>query len=460
MRLLFILSSVNKSLLKDLISADYEARVVFWAKDGIDLVALEQVVSWADEVVVEDDIASEVGDHLGVRPGLLSKSRLVPMAVARFKSLAIAGPHHGRVNHGDAAFLDGPILFCPSNDTHVRMFEPICRHLDRFCFVTAPQRHERADELLSQLGFEYVSNQPGIVRRLRPSLIVLGCDWSPEAWQLIGEGWQLSVPSVCIQEGCLDWGKPSRRMERSDFPFVQGPFTLQHLDQVGYFMTGNPRFDDIKRLPLPGKPLVMINSNFTYGIFEEAREMWIRDVVSACRGLGLDFFISQHPRERANLGDLPVRPSSASVVHQHLAECSILITRFSTLVYEALLMGRPVIYYNPHGESMRTFNDDTTGGIHKAYGYGELTGAIQAAIQQSGQWEAARRSFLQLHCGAHDGRAAERCAAALLHLRRVKAEPFRRLQLPRVGRSRRTIPKRILGRLSRMTREFLCKERG
>jgi hypothetical protein len=307
-----------------------------------------------------------------------------------------------------------PVLFFPTSDTIAKIFLPISKRLRQCCYA-APilWREEGAAVLLSSLDIPCVENHPSLIEEINPSVIVFGNDWSSEEIELITKARRCGIPTVCIQEGCLDWDTSCRRMGWSDFPFAQGPLTLEYLRRDSYFITGNPKFDDISKLPLPEAPTVMINCNFTYGIHEEDRDQWIKDAVAACKTLGLDFFISQHPRDRACLAGLPVRKSNATVVHQQIAECSLLITRFSTLVYEAMLMGRPVIYYNPHGEKMATFNEDSSGGLHKIYESAMLSTAIHSALDRVELEEPLREAFLNLHCGSHDHLAAKRCAEAL-----------------------------------------------
>ncbi|MCK4794772.1 MAG: hypothetical protein KAV87_64175, partial [Desulfobacteraceae bacterium] len=232
---------------------------------------------------------------------------------------------------------------------------------------------------------------------------------------------------VCLQEGAVDFDT-SRRMQWCDYPLIQGPIALEYLPQKIYFLTGNPRFDHLKPSSPPKKTTVMVNCNFTYGVHEEARESWISDVVKACKELQVDFFISQHPRDPGEFPHYPVRKSNAGVVHAHIADCSILVTRSSALVYEAMLSGRQVIYYNPHGEEMRLFNEDATGGIYKSYNYATLVESLHKAIQpMSPEQQEAHRLFLEWHCGENDGLAARRCASALAHISNIG--------YPRTGRN-------------------------
>lgn len=304
------------------------------------------------------------------------------------------------------------IAFIPSSDTHVKTFYPITKYLEDFRFLTLPCKKEGAEEMLNKLGIEWETYSPRVLLAHRPDVVAVANDWGLSERAAVTEARALGIPTVCIQEGSLDFAnRKPYRMKWADFAFVQGPVTPKFLDRESYFITGNPRFDSIKKEGLPKKPLVVINLNFTYGVEDRHALSWIRDVVWACKELGLDFFISRHPRDKHEFPGLPVERSDPVSVYVHLLRSSILVTRFSTLVYEAALMGRGVVYYNPHGEDMRTFNEDDSGGIEKACNRKELKKSL-AQVSQKPQGNDSDK-FVKLHCTAADGNSSKRCSEAL-----------------------------------------------
>jgi hypothetical protein len=271
-----------------------------------------------------------------------------------------------------------PTLFFPENDTHVVMFQNVWRHIPEYEIgILETKDIEAAGATLSAIGKPYRVWTKGLIRELLPGLVVFGDDWGFKAMEVIDECRELGIATICIQEGCLDWGPPENRMEFSDYPMIQGIEMLKYLKHDSFFLTGNPRFDGIHPVSLPNSPRVMINVNFTYGFYEEHRSKWVKSCVEACKMNGLDFFISQHPRDSGKFPSLPVLPSNPKIVHDHLAQSSILITRFSTLVYEAMLMGRKVIYFNPHKETMELFRHDTTGGLEITNSFEELSSILE-----------------------------------------------------------------------------------
>ncbi len=414
---LFIVTDIALNLLAVIQKRYPYSRVAFWDTLEPDLIALKRATQLATCVVAENEITEQVSEVVG--------RKVIPLSqydgrLARWFDKA-AGALKGKtlLESVDDVFQvdNGPILFCPSNDTHVKMFEPISNFLSHSNFLLFDDRPtERAEQVLNVLGVKYQVGGPETLAQMKPSVVVVGNDWYAKGQALLEEARSLRIPTVCIQEGCLDFEK-RQRMQWCDYPFVQGPIMLKYLNQKMYFITGNPRFDNLHPNGLTEQPVVMINSNFTYGIHEDQRDSWITDVVQACKDIGVEFFISQHPRDAGKFPGLPMRRSGAEKIHQHLAESAIVVTRFSTIVYEAMLSGRRVVYYNPHGEDIRLFNEDETGGLCKVYDNSVLAHTIQQtlnplSVEQQNKFEL----FLDFHCGARDGRAARRCASALSYL--------------------------------------------
>ena len=427
---LFIVNSLNISFLNHIRTRYPNSRAVFWDSFVPYHKSLKHTIELATNVVAEDEIVDHVSSRYDVSAVKLSQYSPALARKARSKISQSKSNVNGRSLNNNELFevTNGPVLFCPSNDTHTKLFEPIAKHLSEARFLLFDQRAgENARQMLESLGLKYEVGGAEGLSNIRPSAIVVGNDWYQKVWELFERAYRMKISTVCLQEGCLDFAT-SRRMQRCDYALIQGPIMLEHLPQKIYFLTGNPRFDNLKSSSPPKKPTVMVNCNFTYGVHEGARESWISDVVKACKELRVDFFISQHPRDRGEFPYYPVRQSNAGVVHAHIADCSILVTRFSTLVYEAMLSGRQVIYYNPHGEEMRLFKEDATGGIYKSYNYATLVESLHKAIQpMSPEQQEAHRLFLEWHCGENDGLAARRCASALAHISNIG--------YPRTGRN-------------------------
>jgi glycosyltransferase involved in cell wall biosynthesis len=307
-------------------------------------------------------------------------------------------------------------MFVPSNDTHVHWMHPLARALEKSCFMAISEKNERADFYLENLGEKFLVYKSGILGKFKPDVLVFGCDWGGHEQQVIREAKALGIPTVCIQEGCLDFmDQRANRMLHADYAFLQGPVMRKYIrKENNVFVTGNPKYDSLYETPLPDKPMVMINSNFTYGIFEDARDQWVRDVAETCKSLGLDFFISQHPRDKGVFpSEYKAVKSDAFKLHLQLEKTSILVSRFSTVIYEAAAMGREVVYYNPHREPFRIFAYDATGGIRIAHNPSDLAEAIQSAVHNHGGNKEKRREFILQHCGTLEHDAVKKCSECL-----------------------------------------------
>lgn len=380
-------------------------KVFLWHGQLVDEEAVRELCAMAHKLVAEDCIVEELRQYA---------DSVVTLSEWDVKLSQLVNGHHKESVNREAA-----ILFCPHNDTHAKMFAPVARHIpgSRFLVFNGNPK-ERSAETLEALGISFIEGDHAALRKLNPACVVFGNDWGLEkARRILEEARRQRIPSVVLQEGCLDFGTRVHRMERADFPLIQGPIMARYFQRKCYMLTGNPRYDDLLPVPLPAKPKVMINSNFTYGVFEEERDNWIQSAVAACETLGVDFFICQHPRDKGVFPGHEVRRSDATKIKSFIEESSVLISRFSTVIYEAMYMGRQVVYHNPHGEKMRLFNEDQSRGIFQTRTHDEAAKALAAALEPaSGEQQEKFNRFLRLHCGTRDGRAAERVAVALAHI--------------------------------------------
>ncbi len=244
------------------------------------------------------------------------------------------------------------VAFYLQSDTLVRSALPIIKHLDQASFkvFVPPVNQENSAKQLDEDGIAYEVFSKSKIRAFKPDVLVCLNDWSKLAKWVIMQARSISIPSVCIQESMIDFSE-NRRMTFADSVMLQGSFYLQKLDRKLTMLTGNPRYEHLIYSRQSKGDKVLINCNFTYGIFESQREAWLSDITNVLKDQNLEYQISQHPRDKGNLSKFSnVINSSASSVHEQLSGAKLLITRFSSLIHEALFFNIPVIYYNPHGE--------------------------------------------------------------------------------------------------------------
>lgn len=249
------------------------------------------------------------------------------------------------------------VAFFASNDTIASSFVKILDVLDthKVTNYIPATKDEHAANVFNDHGYEYVKFSIYHLVKNRPDYIVLANDWASEERFVILLARLLNIKSFCLQESIIDFGdKTVSRMKWADFVFIQGAHTVLELERQLYFVTGNPRYDAISFKSIPEPPKTLINCNFTYGIFEEQRDKWLSDITDILDSNNIGYIISQHPRDNGELSKFRnVVRSNSSIVHNQLQECSFVITRFSSLIHEAMCMGRKVIYYNPHNEQLK-----------------------------------------------------------------------------------------------------------
>jgi len=169
--------------------------------------------------------------------------------------------------------------------------------------------------------------------------------------------------TIGIIDGIEDFEDADYHYERNAYNTVEYVL-LMGLDDQKYLehkrektsIIGLPKMFDLyhETKQVPRKPKVMLNVNFTYGTFEEARDGWVSDAIQACRDAGLDFIISQH---HADHGEFAADMVSDKTVYDTIRESSIVISRFSTVILESLALGKQVIYFNPHGETVSLYKN-------------------------------------------------------------------------------------------------------
>jgi hypothetical protein len=250
------------------------------------------------------------------------------------------------------------IAFFLGSDTLVYLCKPIIQKLlgEAELFILFPRfTNERARETYNKLFPEHLDLICTEHSAFKHGLDYLVCanDWGAEIKLLILWARKKAVTTIAIQESVVDLSICSDRYLYADIVFSQGEVSKTLLRRNNVIVTGNPRYEKIS-FQHPKETHALINCNFTYGVFENSRDQWIRDVTNALNIAGVAFKISKHPRDFSNLEGLEthVIPSGAGVVHEQVQDSAFLITRFSSLIHESILMGRPVIYYNPHGENM------------------------------------------------------------------------------------------------------------
>jgi hypothetical protein len=159
--------------------------------------------------------------------------------------------------------------------------------------------------------------------------------------------------------------------------------------------------------------MAVINLNFVYGVRTADRRLWLESAIEGCELAGIPYIISMHPAERAILASDRATTISASRL---LTRASVLISRFSTVPFEAIARGVPFVYHNPHGETVKTFADPM-GAFDITKDASSLSNAIGSGLPQGADLRRASEKFFGSHVDIDVAKpSAQRSSDALLSL--------------------------------------------
>ena len=292
------------------------------------------------------------------------------------------------------------IFLYPQSDTladsllHIYLLLPP----DKVKVITPQKASEGTEDFLNSRKIPFKRYSYTMLKEEKPDVMVFLNDWTKEVQRITAHCRRLKIATVCLQESVIDFGDHFKRMQHTDYAFVQGSQTAYDLHQNIVYITGNPRYENLKLLTERRKEKVIINCNFTYNIYEKIRYTWLDMISETLVNLRMDYLIIQHPRD---MGDLTkyreFRKTNSATVHNIMEDASILITRFSSLIHEALIMGIPVIYFNPHNEKMKYGFDFNQSFIQLAGNKEELKTSIER-IQKQEIDKDELSSYIIRHC--------------------------------------------------------------
>jgi|GEM_PF-5529609 len=293
----------------------------------------------------------------------------------------------------------GAVVFVASVDYHIRTFAPVMRALIRKKIpavlfdltqkqTTARSRSLQPQELAQYADIPMFSFYSADRKR---SLVTtaLAYVFPSEALRemIILPQW-LHIPVLAYYEGIYDDGNVHQpRHEHplpyrmSDHLFLPGAYHTRIYAKVPHTVVGLPNMRALygEKCVFPPAPRALINCNFSYGVLLESREEFLSSAIGACEDIGLAYSITQHPADDADLSGLPV---SRQTVYDDMRQCSLLISRFSTCILEALALGKPVIYHNPHGEKFPRFQEDPRGAFPVTRNREALAAALRKTIAE------------------------------------------------------------------------------
>lgn len=333
----------------------------------------------------------------------------------------IGPPRMGMENfHTLAEAADGAVVFIANIDYHLRHLVPIARQLVQTgikCVVFdissssifPPNRHLKATEAanwndIPLFSFDLSEIYPFF---LRAKAYIFTSDWG-ELRPLLFHLKQCGVPTINFYEGIhddflMEAPAPPTVKElpyrHADWLLLPGLYYESIYSNYKTVVVGLPSIHSkLTESPsFPTIPSALINVNFSYEVLEDKRRIFLNTAVKACEELGVNLIISQHPVDRARLSNIKV---SNLDIYEEIRRNSFVISRFSTCILEALAMGKPVIYHNPHKEKFPKFQENPMGAFQVSDSVESLKAAIQNVlldIEAKTDFRRRASSFLHSH---------------------------------------------------------------
>lgn len=336
----------------------------------------------------------------------------------------------------DTSRWDIDVVFLPHKDYHVWTMALLIDALREanisytFVDLTVIYRDEGARAKLDELALPRISYNEFVLGNYSPKLVVCMNDWDPINRSIVRGCQSLGIPTVGIVEGVQDYRDADTRKVRApyqtvDYVLLPGQFDARYFSDAGsdrVRVGGVPRIDELlaQTNTFPERPLVIINSNFTYNVLTQHRDAWLRDAVSACASLGYDYAISRHP---ADDGDFSAYKVGAESMYDLIGRGSVFVSRFGSGILESLAMGKPAVYFNPHAEKVDKFTEPN-GAFPISTSRSELIEALRSTVETPERYLSHAADYVDLHCGARVGHSAsQKLAAELIDIYRTASVP-------------------------------------
>lgn len=244
-------------------------------------------------------------------------------------------------------------------------------------------------------------------------------DWGEPSRALYHLARVRAVPSFAKVEGVQDFtdvdtGRIRLPYMAADHVLVQGSNDIAALDRKHLHTVGNANMETAWNegpASVDRNGEVVINSNFTYGVLTDVRDEFLAQAIRAVLAADLEPVISQHPADRALPGEF-VHYRTDRSMSSMLPACEAVITRFSTVPFEAIAYGTPFVYFNPHLEKVPTFvaPDPAFDHVHTAE---ELQQALLLATANRAAYRLLAEPYFRAQIDMTDTPSAQRAAAAI-----------------------------------------------
>lgn len=262
-------------------------------------------------------------------------------------------------------------------------------------------------QVASEHGLSLIGMSEFILGAYKPRLIVVFNDWDASTRPIILAAKKAGIATASIVEGIQDYHDVDTRRIRqpyqaSDVILLPGVFDQRYFpNDRKTHVVGVHRIHELyaKETTSPikksGRPIALINSNFSYNVLTEHRDAWIEEAVNSAIEAGFSPCISRHPND---VGETHQELVDSRDFYTLLEESTVTIQRFASGILESIARRRPVYYFNPHGEKIDKFIEPQ--GAYPIITHGER---LVTELKRYPHWEREVRkkglNFLNAHAG-------------------------------------------------------------
>lgn len=318
--------------------------------------------------------------------------------------------------------ITGKIALMPGAAYHVDETGPLAEELAAVGWETVVIVSDQAWPAVAEAQASYrtpvlATPDPGDWIRHLAGVVVMN-DWGGQWHPIVEHANDLGVPTFGKVEGAQDFRDDDAHRVRGAYTWVgtvlaQGQNDVDALPNQRTSIVSNSRLEKIWLHPDRNvqNELAVVNLNFTFGVLDDARDYWIGSVDQAMKQVGMDYVVSLHPEERDRYeGRYPI---ATEPMRHLLTKATVLVSRFSTVPFEAMARGVPFVYHNPHGERMPTFQNPA-GAFDVTASADELAQALERSrFEQETFRDRSAQFFLRQVAVDPARRSAQRAAEAI-----------------------------------------------
>ena len=308
------------------------------------------------------------------------------------------------------------IVFIPTNGAQVRTTALVAEQLVQlglsvlFVTIESQWRDLGATRELQSRPYPFCDYETFRERMISPKVMVVLNDWNKFIIDVLAEAREAGITTIGYVEAAKNYARGPYYVH-VDKVLAIGQFDMEHLTGE-VELVGSPHLDQrlTEAVSFPDTALVAINLK----VYEEpARGSWLDSATWACRRLELPWLITQHPFD-------PVRLEREHMTDEPLTDLirrsTLLISPHSTVILEAMALGKPAVYLRPMEDPAHSF-DDTMGGLQIVDTREALCDALEVALTWTDNYRERSARFFNYHVSVNPKLpAAVRAAAAIARI--------------------------------------------